>query len=123
MFTVLMASNHYVLSCYTPYFVDTLYAIFLTLETPLSGMSMNPAQTFGSAFQGRYCMPFGFIPWPPLSACWLLPNCFFRCTAASTRTVPSSITPMTSGVYFVTAPSGLDLRESILATMKSASKP
>ena len=43
MFTVLIASNHNVLSRYTPYFVGTLYAIFITLETPLSGMSMNPA--------------------------------------------------------------------------------
>ena len=54
MFTVLIASNHNVLSRYTPYFVGTLYAIFITLETPLSGMSMNPARTFGSAFRGRY---------------------------------------------------------------------
>jgi len=54
MSTVLFASNHTVLSHYTPYFVGTLYAIFITLETPLSGMSMNPARTFGSAFRGRY---------------------------------------------------------------------
>jgi len=26
---------------------------FITLETPLSGMSMNPARIFGSAFRGR----------------------------------------------------------------------
>ena len=54
MFTVLIASNHNVLSRYTPYLVGTLYAIFITLETPLSGMSMNPARTFSSAFRGRY---------------------------------------------------------------------
>jgi len=54
MLTVLFASNHNLLSCYTPYFVGALYAIFITLETPLSGMSMNPARTFGSAFLGRY---------------------------------------------------------------------
>ena len=54
MLTVLFASNHAVLSRYTPYFVGALYAIFITLETPLSGMSMNPARTFGSAFRGRY---------------------------------------------------------------------
>lgn len=54
MLTVLFASNRKVLSCYTPYFVGTLYAIFITLEAPLSGMSMNPARTFGSAFRGRY---------------------------------------------------------------------
>jgi aquaporin Z len=54
MLTVLFASNHNVLSRYTPYFVGALYAIFITLEAPLSGMSMNPARTFGSAFLGRY---------------------------------------------------------------------
>jgi aquaporin Z len=54
MLTVLFTSNHKMLYRYTPYFVGTLYAIFITLETPLSGMSMNPARTFGSAFRGRY---------------------------------------------------------------------
>jgi aquaporin Z len=54
MLTVLFASNHKILSRYTPYFVGALYAIFITLETPLSGMSMNPSRTFGSAFRGRY---------------------------------------------------------------------
>jgi len=54
MLTVLFASNDKLLSRYTPYFVGALYAIFITLETPLSGMSMNPARTFGSAFRGRY---------------------------------------------------------------------
>ena len=54
MLTVLFASNHKVVSRYTPYFVGAVYAIFITLETPLSGMSMNPARTFGSGFRGRY---------------------------------------------------------------------
>jgi aquaporin Z len=54
MLTVLFTSNYDVLSRYTPYLVGALYAIFITLETPLSGMSMNPARTFGSAFLGRY---------------------------------------------------------------------
>jgi aquaporin Z len=50
----LFASNDNVLSRYTPCFVGVLYAIFITLETPLSGMRMNPARTFGSAPLGRY---------------------------------------------------------------------
>jgi len=54
MLTVLFASNHNLLSRYTPYFVGALYAIFITLEAPLSGMSMNPARTFASAFRGCY---------------------------------------------------------------------
>lgn len=54
MLTILIVSNHDLLSRYTPYFVGALYAIFITLETPLSGMSMNPARTFGSALRGSY---------------------------------------------------------------------
>ena len=54
MLIVLLTSNHTTLSRYTPYFVGTLYAVFITLEAPFSGMSMNPARTFGSALRGRY---------------------------------------------------------------------
>src|SRR5262249_7271073 len=54
MLTVLFATNNTLLSRYTAYFVGALYAIFITLETPLSGMSMNPARSFGSAFRGHY---------------------------------------------------------------------
>jgi aquaporin Z len=54
MLTVLFTTNHNVLSRYTPYFVGALYAIFIMVETPLSGMSMNPARTFGSALRGLY---------------------------------------------------------------------
>ena len=54
MTTVLFVSNREVLSRYTPYFVGALYAMFITFETPLSGMSMNPARTFGSAFHAGY---------------------------------------------------------------------
>ena len=50
MITVLCVSNRGSAARYTPYFVGVLYAIYITFETPLSGMSMNPARTFGSAF-------------------------------------------------------------------------
>jgi aquaporin Z len=54
MITVLFISNRETLARYTPYFVGALYAIYITFEAPLSGMSMNPARTFGSAFHARY---------------------------------------------------------------------
>ena len=47
--TVLVVSNHKSLSRFTPYFVATLVATYITLEAPFSGMSMNPARTLGSA--------------------------------------------------------------------------
>ncbi|MGB8170187.1 MAG: aquaporin [Chthoniobacteraceae bacterium] len=53
MLTVLNVSNHPRLSRYTPFFAATLVATFITFEAPLSGMSMNPARSFGSAFVGH----------------------------------------------------------------------
>jgi aquaporin Z len=54
MIAILFASNREALARYTPYLVGALYATFITFETPLSGMSMNPARTFGSAFCAGY---------------------------------------------------------------------
>ncbi len=54
MITILNVTNDKRLAAYTPYFVGVLYAIYIVLETPLSGMSMNPARTFGSALRAGY---------------------------------------------------------------------
>lgn len=54
MSTILVASNRETLARYTPYFVGLLYAIFITMEAPLSGMSMNPARSFGPALHVSY---------------------------------------------------------------------
>lgn len=54
MLTILFVTNRKTIARYTPYFVGGLYAIYITFEAPLSGMSMNPARTFGSAFQADY---------------------------------------------------------------------
>jgi len=50
MSAVLHFSNHHRLSRYTAAFASLLVATYITLEAPLSGMSMNPARSFGSAF-------------------------------------------------------------------------
>ncbi|MFN0128143.1 MAG: MIP/aquaporin family protein [Verrucomicrobiales bacterium] len=52
MLTNLNVSNHPQLNRYTPFFAATLVATFITFEAPFSGMSMNPARTFGSALVG-----------------------------------------------------------------------
>ncbi|HUK45994.1 MAG TPA: aquaporin [Terriglobales bacterium] len=54
MTVILFATNRETLARYTPFLVGVLYATFITFESPLSGMSMNPARTFGSAFRSGY---------------------------------------------------------------------
>jgi aquaporin Z len=53
MSVVLRVSNAAQLARYTPLFAGALVAAYITLEAPLSGMSMNPARTFGSALAAR----------------------------------------------------------------------
>ncbi|HEV2728551.1 MAG TPA: aquaporin, partial [Terriglobales bacterium] len=50
MSAVLYFSNHQRLAPYTGAFASLLVATYITLEAPLSGMSINPARSFGSAF-------------------------------------------------------------------------
>jgi aquaporin Z len=49
MSVVLFVSNTQKLARYTGLFAGACVAAFITFEAPLSGMSMNPARTFGSA--------------------------------------------------------------------------
>jgi aquaporin Z len=53
MIAVLSLSNHARVAALTPYVVGLLVATYITLEAPLSGMSMNPARTFGPALVAR----------------------------------------------------------------------
>lgn len=53
MLTILGVSNHACTAPYTPLFAGALVASFIVIEAPLSGMSMNPARTLGSALASR----------------------------------------------------------------------
>jgi aquaporin Z len=52
MTTVLVVSNTPHLARWTGIFAGCLVATYITFEAPHSGMSMNPARTFGSALTG-----------------------------------------------------------------------
>jgi aquaporin Z len=54
MITVLFSTNDKTLAPYTAYFAGGLIASYYTFEAPLSGMSTNPARTFGSALHANY---------------------------------------------------------------------
>jgi len=67
MSTVLYFSNHHRLSSYTGLFAGLLVATYITLEAPFSGMSMNPARTFGSALSADIWSSFWiYLTAPPL---------------------------------------------------------
>jgi aquaporin Z len=53
MTVVLIASNTPRLARYTGLFCGALVATYISIEAPLSGMSMNPARTFGSALPAQ----------------------------------------------------------------------
>lgn len=53
MFTVLVVSNDATLTAYTGMFAGALVALYIAFEAPFSGMSLNPARTFGSAIVAR----------------------------------------------------------------------
>jgi aquaporin Z len=53
MSAVLTVSNAKRLNRYTGLFAGVLVAVYISIEAPLSGMSMNPARSFGSALSAR----------------------------------------------------------------------
>ena len=56
MSVVLRVSNTTKLARWTGLFAGALVAAYITFESPISGMSMNPARTFGSAFGAQVWM-------------------------------------------------------------------
>ncbi len=85
MFTVLTVSNARGLSRYTPLFAGLLVALYISIEAPVSGMSMNPARTFGSAYSAReWHALWLYFAAPPLGM--LLAAALHRATRGSHRT-------------------------------------
>lgn len=53
MLMVLLTTNSRSLRRYTGVFAGVLITVYITIEAPFSGMSMNPARTLASAIPGR----------------------------------------------------------------------
>jgi aquaporin Z len=67
MTVVLVASSRPRLARFTGLFAATLVATYITLEAPLSGMSMNPARSLGSAlFAHQLSVLWIYFVAPPL---------------------------------------------------------
>lgn len=65
---ILVVSNHRQLARFTPVVAGCLVALFITFESPISGMSMNPARTFGSGFiAGDYTALWLYFAAPSLA--------------------------------------------------------
>jgi len=77
MSMVLWVSNSRRLSRFTPWFAGTLVALFITFEAPLSGMSMNPARTLGSAIPADEWTAFWIYFLAPTAA-MLLASAVYR---------------------------------------------
>lgn len=71
MLAVLAFSNNTDLAAYTGIIAGILLALYITFEAPLSGMSLNPARTFGSAASARQWKAFWIYLTAPLLGMWL----------------------------------------------------
>ena len=80
MLLVLFVSNSRRLSRWTPFVAGAMVALYIFVEGPVSGMSMNPARTFGSAFVAQdYTALWLYFAAPlagMLAAGQLYANCF-----------------------------------------------
>jgi aquaporin Z len=67
MLTVLLVSNHRTLAAFTGLMAGCLVAIYISIEAPFSGMSMNPARTFASAAPAHLWTAFWvYLTAPPI---------------------------------------------------------
>jgi aquaporin Z len=67
MTAVLVTTNHRRLARWTGVVAGVLVALYITFEAPLSGMSMNPARSFASAFAAGLWAPLWvYFTAPPL---------------------------------------------------------
>ena len=78
MLVVLIVSNHTKLNVWTGVFAGVLVAAYITVEAPLSGMSMNPARSFASALPAHLWTDFWVYLTAPLLGMLLAAECYVR---------------------------------------------
>jgi aquaporin Z len=78
MLLVLAVSNAPRLSRFTGLFAGALVAMYITIEAPLSGMSMNPARSFASAFSADVWTGFWVYLTAPMAGMLLAAELYRR---------------------------------------------
>lgn len=78
MSVVLRASNHARLARRTGLLAGMLVALYISVESPISGMSMNPARTFGSALSAHVWTALWVYFTAPLAGMLLAAEVFAR---------------------------------------------
>lgn len=81
MLIVLAVNNNVRLTAYTGIVAGTLVALFITFEAPISGTSLNPARSLGSALVARHWRAFWVYLTAPL--CGMLLAAFAFVNVAS----------------------------------------
>ena len=82
MLVVLIVSNQTKLNAWTGVFAGLLVAAYITVEAPLSGMSMNPARSFASALPANLWTDFWVYLTAPLLGMLLAAECYVRLPGA-----------------------------------------
>jgi aquaporin Z len=82
MLVVLIVANQTKLHAWTGVFAGALVAIYIAVEAPLSGMSMNPARSFASALPAQLWTDFWVYLTAPLLGMLLAAECYLRVPGA-----------------------------------------
>jgi aquaporin Z len=76
MLSILLVSNARRWARYTGLLAGLLISVYVSVESPLSGMSMNPARTFASALPARDWTHLWLYFTAPVAAMWLAARVF-----------------------------------------------
>jgi aquaporin Z len=82
MSVVLLASNHRRWASWTGCCCGALVALFISVESPISGMSMNPARTIGSAVPAHVYTALWVYLVAPLAGMLGAAECYVRARGA-----------------------------------------